>query len=291
MERDPTVCLMGEDVGHYGGSYKVRRRERGVGKDDGEKCRHRFKKPNPHPVFPPPPKPSQVTYGLHKKYGDMRLLDTPICENGFMGMGIGAAMTGLRVIIEGMNMGFLLLAYNQISNNAGMLHYTSGGQFKVPVVIRGPGGVGRQLGAEHSQRLESYFQSIPGVQLVACSTVANSKALLKSAIRSDNPVIFFEHVLLYNVKVRGWVRGLSFFWGGESVRLKTPTKKTHLPHSHHTHPRARPTRETTASPWSAPRSCALGPMPRSSRTRACGTSSCRQWPSWRPRGTTPRSWT
>ncbi|EIE23135.1 hypothetical protein COCSUDRAFT_53517 [Coccomyxa subellipsoidea C-169] len=163
MEADPTVCLMGEDVGHYGGSYKV-------------------------------------SYDLHKKYGDLRLLDTPICENGFMGMGIGAAMTGLRVIIEGMNMGFLLLAYNQISNNAGMLHYTSGGQYKVPVVIRGPGGVGRQLGAEHSQRLESYFQSIPGVQLVACSTVANAKALLKSAIRSDNPIIFFEHVLLYNVK-------------------------------------------------------------------------------------------
>lgn len=168
MERDPTVCIMGEDVGHYGGSYKV-------------------------------------TYGLYKKYGDMRVLDTPICENGFMGMGVGAAMTGLRPIVEGMNMGFLLLAFNQISNNCGMLHYTSGGQFKVPMVIRGPGGVGRQLGAEHSQRLESYFQSIPGVQLVACSTTANAKALLKAAIRCDNPVIFFEHVLLYNVK--GEVRG------------------------------------------------------------------------------------
>uniref|UniRef100_A0A7S1SNE4 pyruvate dehydrogenase (acetyl-transferring) n=1 Tax=Tetraselmis chuii TaxID=63592 RepID=A0A7S1SNE4_9CHLO len=163
MERDPTVCMMGEDVGHYGGSYKV-------------------------------------SYDLYKKYGDLRVLDTPICENGFTGMGIGAGMTGLRPIIEGMNMGFLLLAFNQISNNCGMLHYTSGGQFKVPVVIRGPGGVGKQLGAEHSQRLESYFQSIPGVQLVACSTVENSKALLKAAIRSDNPVIFFEHVLLYNVK-------------------------------------------------------------------------------------------
>uniref|UniRef100_A0A7S0VAF1 pyruvate dehydrogenase (acetyl-transferring) n=1 Tax=Polytomella parva TaxID=51329 RepID=A0A7S0VAF1_9CHLO len=163
MERDPTVCVMGEDVGHYGGSYKV-------------------------------------TYGLYKKYGEMRVLDTPICENGFMGLGVGAAMTGLRPIVEGMNMGFLLLAFNQISNNCGMLHFTSGGQFKVPVVIRGPGGVGRQLGAEHSQRLESYFQSIPGVQIVACSTVENSKALLKAAIRSDNPVIFFEHVLLYNLK-------------------------------------------------------------------------------------------
>jgi pyruvate dehydrogenase E1 component beta subunit len=108
------------------------------------------------------------------------MLLSSLAENGFMGMGIGAAMTGLRPIIEGMNMGFLLLAFNQISNNCGMLHYTSGGQYKTPVVIRGPGGVGRQLGAEHSQRLESYFQSIPGVQLVAVSTVANAKALLKS---------------------------------------------------------------------------------------------------------------
>jgi len=163
LERDPTVMVMGEDVGHYGGSYKV-------------------------------------TYDLYKKYGEFRLLDTPICEYSFMGMGVGAAMTGLRPIVEGMNMGFLLLAFSQISNNAGMLHYTSGGNFKVPMVIRGPGGVGRQLGAEHSQRLESYFQAIPGVQLVACSTAANAKALLKSAIRSDNPIVFFEHVLLYNVK-------------------------------------------------------------------------------------------
>ena len=94
MERDPTVLVMGEDVGHYGGSYKV-------------------------------------TYDLYKKYGEMRLLDTPIAENSFAGMGIGAAMTGLRPIIEGMNMGFLLLAFNQISNNCGMLHYTSGGQYVI----------------------------------------------------------------------------------------------------------------------------------------------------------------
>lgn len=165
MERDARVCVMGEDVGHYGGSYKV-------------------------------------TKGLAPKYGDLRVLDTPIAENSFTGMAIGAAMTGLRPIIEGMNMGFLLLAFNQISNNCGMLHYTSGGQFKIPVVIRGPGGVGRQLGAEHSQRLESYFQSIPGIQMVACSTPYNAKGLMKAAIRSDNPVILFEHVLLYNLKER-----------------------------------------------------------------------------------------
>ncbi|BBN13095.1 pyruvate dehydrogenase E1 component subunit beta [Marchantia polymorpha subsp. ruderalis] len=163
MERDPHVCVMGEDVGHYGGSYKV-------------------------------------TKGFAEKFGDWRLLDTPIAENSFTGMAVGAAMTGLRPVIEGMNMGFLLLAYNQISNNCGMLHYTSGGQFTIPCVIRGPGGVGRQLGAEHSQRLESYFQSVPGLQMVACSTPYNAKGLMKAAIRSNNPVILFEHVLLYNLK-------------------------------------------------------------------------------------------
>lgn len=97
-------------------------------------------------------------------------------------------------------MGFLLLAFNQIANNAGMLRYTSGGNFKIPMVIRGPGGVGRQLGAEHSQRLEAYFQAVPGLKIVACSTPYNGKGLLKAAIRDDNPVLFFEHVLLYNLK-------------------------------------------------------------------------------------------
>jgi pyruvate dehydrogenase E1 component beta subunit len=163
MARDPHVMVMGEDVGHYGGSYKV-------------------------------------TKDLYKKYGELRLLDTPIAENSFTGMAIGAAMTGLRPIIEGMNMGFLLLAFNQIANNAGMLRYTSGGNFKIPLVIRGPGGVGQNLGAEHSQRLEAYFQAVPGLKIVACSTPYNAKGLLKAAIRDDNPVLFFEHVLLYNLK-------------------------------------------------------------------------------------------
>nr|YP_010726473.1 Pyruvate dehydrogenase E1 component subunit beta [Hypnea spinella]WDY84948.1 Pyruvate dehydrogenase E1 component subunit beta [Hypnea spinella] len=163
MKKDSSVFVLGEDVGHYGGSYKV-------------------------------------TKDLHTKYGDLRVLDTPIAENSFMGMAIGAAITGLRPIVEGMNMSFLLLAFNQISNNAGMLRYTSGGNFKIPIVIRGPGGVGRQLGAEHSQRLEAYFQAIPGLKIVACSTPYNAKGLLKSAINDDNPVILFEHVLLYNLK-------------------------------------------------------------------------------------------
>ncbi|UXE59945.1 MAG: alpha-ketoacid dehydrogenase subunit beta [Woronichinia naegeliana WA131] len=163
MGRDETVLVLGEDVGHYGGSYKV-------------------------------------TKDLFQKYGEWRVLDTPIAENSFTGMAVGAAMTGLRPIIEGMNMGFLLLAFNQIANNAGMLRYTSGGNFKIPMVIRGPGGVGRQLGAEHSQRLEAYFHAVPGLKIVACSTPYNAKGLLKAAIRDDNPVLFFEHVLLYNLK-------------------------------------------------------------------------------------------
>ncbi len=163
MAKDNTVMVMGEDVGHYGGSYKV-------------------------------------TKGLYDKYGELRVLDTPIAENSFTGMAVGAAMTGLKPIIEGMNMGFLLLAFNQIANNAGMLRYTSGGNFKIPMVIRGPGGVGRQLGAEHSQRLEAYFQAVPGLKIVACSTPYNAKGLLKAAIRDPNPVLFFEHVLLYNLK-------------------------------------------------------------------------------------------
>ncbi|MCL2924202.1 MAG: alpha-ketoacid dehydrogenase subunit beta [Trichodesmium sp. MAG_R04] len=163
MAHNPTVYVLGEDVGHYGGSYKV-------------------------------------TKDLYQKYGELRVLDTPIAENSFTGMAIGSALTGLRPIIEGMNMGFLLLAFNQIANNAGMLRYTSGGNFKIPLVIRGPGGVGRQLGAEHSQRLEAYFQAVPGLKIVACSTPYNAKGLLKMAIRDENPVLFFEHVLLYNLK-------------------------------------------------------------------------------------------
>ena len=162
MARDSLVCVMGEDVGQYGGSYKV-------------------------------------TKDLYEKYGALRVLDTPIAENSFTGMAVGAAMTGLRPIVEGMNMGFLLLAFNQISNNMGMLRYTSGGNYTIPTVVRGPGGVGRQLGAEHSQRLEAYFHAVPGIKIVAFSTPTNAKGLMKAAIRDNNPVLFFEHVLLYNL--------------------------------------------------------------------------------------------
>ena len=162
MALNPYVCVMGEDVGQYGGSYKV-------------------------------------TKDIYEKYGELRVLDTPIAENSFTGMAVGAAMTGLRPIVEGMNMGFLLLAFNQISNNMGMLRYTSGGNFTIPTVVRGPVGVGRQLGAEHSQRIEAYFHAVPGIKIVACSTPTNAKGLMKAAIRDNNPVLFFEHVLLYNL--------------------------------------------------------------------------------------------
>jgi pyruvate dehydrogenase E1 component beta subunit len=163
MDRDPNVFVLGEDVGHYGGSYKV-------------------------------------TKDLYKKYGELRMLDTPIAEASFSGLAVGAAMCGLRPILEGMNMGFLLLAFSQIANNGGMVRYTSGGQFTVPMVVRGPGGVGRQLGAEHSQRLEAYFYAVPGLKIVAPSTPKEAKGLLKAAIRDNNTVLFFEHVLLYNLR-------------------------------------------------------------------------------------------
>ncbi|GAW82623.1 pyruvate dehydrogenase E1 component subunit beta [Plasmodium gonderi] len=163
MKRDKSVYVLGEDVGLYGGSYKV-------------------------------------TKNLAHFFGFARVLDTPICENSFMGLGIGSSINGLRPIIEGMNLSFLILAFNQISNNACMLRYMCDGQFNIPIVIRGPGGVGKQLGPEHSQRIESYLMSIPGIKIVSCSTPFNARGLLKSAIRDNNPILFLEHVLLYNVE-------------------------------------------------------------------------------------------
>ncbi|SBT43721.1 pyruvate dehydrogenase E1 component subunit beta, putative [Plasmodium ovale wallikeri] len=163
MKRDNRVYVLGEDVGLYGGSYKV-------------------------------------TKNLAHFFGFARVLDTPICENSFMGLGIGSSINGLRPIIEGMNLSFLILAFNQISNNACMLRYMCDGQFNIPIVIRGPGGVGKQLGPEHSQRIESYLMSIPGIKIVSCSTPFNARGLLKTAIRDNNPILFLEHVLLYNVE-------------------------------------------------------------------------------------------
>src|SRR5579871_2928799 len=163
MEKDDRIFLMGEEVGHYDGAYKVSK-------------------------------------GLLKKYGEKRVIDTPIAEGGFVGVGVGAAMVGLRPIIELMTFNFSLVAIDQIINNAAKVRQMSGGQFKVPMVIRGAGGAAHQLGAQHSQSLESFYSYVPGLKVVMPATPADAKGLLKSAIRDDDPVVFIEGELLYGVQ-------------------------------------------------------------------------------------------
>jgi len=163
MHRDPKVFLMGEEVGVYQGAYKVSR-------------------------------------GLLDEFGPMRVVDTPITELGFAGVGVGAAMVGLRPVIEMMTFNFALLAMDQVINSAAKLRYMSGGQVGVPMVVRGPGGAALQLGSQHSQALEAHYAHIPGLKVVMPATPADAKGLLKSAIRDDNPVIFIEGEMLYNLK-------------------------------------------------------------------------------------------
>ncbi len=163
MRRDPDVFLMGEEVGVYQGAYKVSR-------------------------------------GLLEEFGPMRVVDTPITELGFAGVGVGAAMVGLRPIIEMMTWNFALLAIDQIVNSAAKMRYMSGGQVGVPIVIRGPGGAALQLAAQHSQSFESWYANVPGLKVVMPATPADAKGLLKSAIRDDDPVIFIEGEMLYNLK-------------------------------------------------------------------------------------------
>jgi pyruvate dehydrogenase E1 component beta subunit len=161
MEKDPSIFLMGEEVGHYQGAYKV-------------------------------------SQGMLQKFGEQRVIDTPIAECGFVGVGIGAAMTGLRPIIELMTWNFSLVAIDQIINNAAKIRLMSGGQFKMPVVFRGPGGAAGQLGAQHSQCLEYMYANCPGLKVVMPSTPADAKGLLKTAIRDDDPVVFIEGERLYS---------------------------------------------------------------------------------------------
>ena len=163
MQRDDRVFLMGEEVAEYDGAYKVSR-------------------------------------GLLKEFGPKRIVDTPIAELGFAGIGVGAAMVGLRPVIEMMTWNFALLAIDQIVNAAAKMRYMSGGQFGVPIVFRGPSGAALQLGAQHSQAFESWYAHIPGLKVVAPATAADAKGLLKSAIRDDDPVIFLEGEMLYNLK-------------------------------------------------------------------------------------------
>lgn len=163
MQRDDRVFLMGEEVGVYQGAYKVSK-------------------------------------GLLQEFGEMRVVDTPITELGFAGVGVGAAMVGLRPIIEFMTWNFALLALDQVVNAAAKMLYMSGGQYPMPMVFRGPNGAALQLSAQHSQAWESWLAHIPGLKVVAPATPYDAKGLLKSAIRDDNPVIFLEGEMLYNTK-------------------------------------------------------------------------------------------
>ncbi len=163
MQRDDRVFLMGEEVAVYQGAYKVSK-------------------------------------GLLQEFGEMRVVDTPITELGFAGVGVGAAMVGLRPIIEFMTWNFALLALDQVVNSAAKMLYMSGGQYPMPLVFRGPNGAALQLSAQHSQAWESWLMHIPGLKVVAPGTPYDAKGLLKSAIRDDNPVIFLEGEMLYNTK-------------------------------------------------------------------------------------------
>jgi pyruvate dehydrogenase E1 component subunit beta len=163
MQRDPSVFLMGEEVGVYQGAYKVSR-------------------------------------GLLEEFGAQRVVDTPIAELGFAGIGVGAAMAGLRPVIEFMTWNFALLALDQIVNSAAKMLYMSGGQLRMPIVFRGPNGAALQLSSQHSQAWESWLAHIPGLKVVAPATPADAKGLLKSAIRDHNPVIVLEGEMLYNLK-------------------------------------------------------------------------------------------
>lgn len=160
LQRDETVMLMGEDIGVFNGAFKV-------------------------------------TNGLLKEFGEQRVRDTPISENTIVGMGVGAAMTGLRPVVELMTINFSLLAMDQIVNHAASIHYMFGGQVKVPLVVRMPQGAGHQLGPTHSHSWEALYLHAPGLLVAVPSTPADAKGLLKSAIRDDNPVIFIEHEYLY----------------------------------------------------------------------------------------------
>jgi pyruvate dehydrogenase E1 component beta subunit len=163
MQRDENVFLMGEEVGAYQGAYKV-------------------------------------TKGLLEELGPKRVIDTPITELGFAGLGVGAAMAGLRPIVEFMTFNFSILATDQIINSAAKMLYMSGGQFNIPIVFRGPGGSAFQVSSQHSQALESWFAYFPGLKVVMPSTPADAKGLLKSSIRDNDPVIFIEQERMYGIK-------------------------------------------------------------------------------------------
>ena len=162
MERDPTVFLIGEEVGEYNGAYKI-------------------------------------SEGLLDRFGPRRVIDTPIAENGFAGLAVGAAMTGLRPIVEFMSFNFSLVAFDQIISNAAKMHYMSAGHFHVPMVMRGCNGAAAQVSCQHSHCMESLYTYMPGLKVVSPSSAADHKGLLKTSIRDNDPVIFLENEILYSL--------------------------------------------------------------------------------------------
>ena len=163
LQHDPRVFIMGEDVGRYGGSYAV-------------------------------------TMGLLAEFGEERIRDTPLSESAFVGAGIGAALAGMRPIVEVMTVNFSMLALDQILNNAATLRHMSGGQLSIPIVIRMATGAGRQLAAQHSHSLEAWYAHIPGIRVVAPATVADARGMLCTALQDPDPVVMFEHAQLYNLE-------------------------------------------------------------------------------------------
>lgn len=163
MERDSNIFLMGEEVAEYDGAYKVSK-------------------------------------GMLKKFGPDRVIDAPISEGGFAGLGVGAAMVGLRPIIEVMTWNFGIQSFDQIINHAAKMNYMSGGQFNIPIVFRGPNGAAHMLAAQHSQNVDPMLANVPGLKVISVSNPADGKGLLKSAIRDDNPVIFLESEMMYGMK-------------------------------------------------------------------------------------------
>src|SRR5213594_212414 len=230
MDHDRRVVLIGEDIGVYQGTFRV-------------------------------------TADLLKRYGPARVIDTPISELGFVGAAIGMAMLGLRPVVEVMTWNFSLLAMDQIVNNAAKLRYFSGGQVNVPMVIRGPNGAGVQLSAQHSQSLEATYAHFPGLYVVAPATPAEAKGLLRTAIRSDDPVIFLENAALYGMK--GEVPDSDFALPfGKAAVARSGRDVTVVAYSRMV---LRPRRRPDSSPQRVSR-------PRSSTCGACGRSTRR--PSW-----------
>ncbi len=191
LQRDPRVFLMGEDVGRYGGAFACSK-------------------------------------GLQAEFGEERVRDAPLSESGFTGAGIGAALGGMRPIVEVMTVNFSLLALDQIVNNAATLRHMSGGQFSVPLVIRMATGAGRQLAAQHSHSLECWYAHVPGIRVLAPATVADARGMLWTALLDPDPVVIFEHAALYNdegeVPVEGDARG------GYRARRRAPARRGRQPH-------------------------------------------------------------